>query len=169
MKFIISIIFLSFISCNYIDKPKEVIMDESVINENPLETFVIRTNFSDELKWKQLCEKIIIPQTEQSFIPNVNFISDKQYKDLNVAEVIKSLPKNYIESFVFIADSVALVHKDNPVICVDLYAEKVTTFRVIPSEMWGIENNLRIANMDFYEFADNVGIDGIFRGFKRPK
>ena len=29
----------------------------------------------------------------------------------------------------------------------------------------GVENNLSISNMDFYEFADNADADGIFRGF----
>jgi hypothetical protein len=28
-----------------------------------------------------------------------------------------------------------------------------------------VENNLSLANMDFHEFADNVGADGVFRGF----
>jgi hypothetical protein len=32
--------------------------------------------------------------------------------------------------------------------------------------MWGVENNLSVANMDFHEFADNVEDDGVFRGFK---
>jgi hypothetical protein len=40
-------------------------------------------------------------------------------------------------------------------------------FRVIPSQMWSVENNLSIANMDFFEFADAVGDDGIFRGFPK--
>jgi hypothetical protein len=31
--------------------------------------------------------------------------------------------------------------------------------------MWGIENNLSIANMDFEAFAENADPDGIFRGF----
>jgi hypothetical protein len=31
--------------------------------------------------------------------------------------------------------------------------------------MWGIENNLSTANMDFAEFADEVDDDGVFRGF----
>lgn len=39
------------------------------------------------------------------------------------------------------------------------------TFRIIPSEMWGIENNLSIANMDFRDFADSADADGVFRGF----
>jgi uncharacterized protein DUF6924 len=31
--------------------------------------------------------------------------------------------------------------------------------------MWGVENNLSLANMDFEEFADSVDADGVFRGF----
>ena len=144
-------------------------MENPISKDATLETFVVRTYFIDDLKWNSLCEKILIPQTKQSFIPYVDFISDKKYKDLTVAEVVNNLPKNYTESFVFIVDSLTITHKDNPIICVDLYSEKGRTFRVIPSEMWGIENNLRIANMDFYEFADRVGADGIFRGFKGQK
>lgn len=47
----------------------------------------------------------------------------------------------------------------------DFYDESGRTFRVISREMWGVENNLSIANMDYYEFADNVDPDGVFRGF----
>ena len=46
-----------------------------------------------------------------------------------------------------------------------MYDEPGRTFRVIPSEMWSVENNLSIANMDFAEFADAVDEDGVFRGF----
>jgi hypothetical protein len=31
--------------------------------------------------------------------------------------------------------------------------------------MWGVENNLSLANMDFAEFADATDPDGIFCGF----
>jgi hypothetical protein len=41
------------------------------------------------------------------------------------------------------------------------------TFRVIPSEAWGVENNLSISNMGFAEFADAVDDRGVFRGFPR--
>lgn len=34
-----------------------------------------------------------------------------------------------------------------------------------PLSLWGIENNLSIANMDFDEFADAVDEDGVFRDF----
>jgi len=35
----------------------------------------------------------------------------------------------------------------------------------VASELWGIENNLSIANMDFWEFAAAVDEDGVHRGF----
>ena len=51
---------------------------------------------------------------------------------------------------------------------VDLYEEPGRTFRVIPAEIWSVDNNLSIANMDFAEFADAVEPDGVFRGFPKP-
>jgi hypothetical protein len=33
-----------------------------------------------------------------------------------------------------------------------------------PSELWAVENNLKIANMDWQEFAAAVDEDGVFRG-----
>jgi len=65
----------------------------------------------------------------------------------------------------FMIDHIALSQPDYPILVVDLYTELGRTFRVIPAEMWGIENNLSIANMDFEEFADAVDSDGVFRGF----
>jgi hypothetical protein len=35
----------------------------------------------------------------------------------------------------------------------------------VPAELWSVENNLSLANMDFHQFADNVAPDGVFRGF----
>jgi hypothetical protein len=36
---------------------------------------------------------------------------------------------------------------------------------VIPAELWSVEINLAIANMDFEEFAENTDADGVLRGF----
>jgi hypothetical protein len=40
-----------------------------------------------------------------------------------------------------------------------------TPFRCIPSELWSVDNNLNIANMDWEDFAGSTGEDGVFRGF----
>ena len=38
-------------------------------------------------------------------------------------------------------------------------------FRCIPSELWGVENNLNIANMDWDEFVAVTDQHRVFRGF----
>ncbi|MFC5219718.1 DUF6924 domain-containing protein [Streptomyces coerulescens] len=37
--------------------------------------------------------------------------------------------------------------------------------RVIAEELWSIENNISLANMDWEEFVDAADDDGVFRGF----
>ena len=69
--------------------------------------------------------------------------------------------------FVFIVDRTTFTNPEQPVLVVDLCNELGRTFRIIPSEMWGVENNLSLSNMDFFEFADNVDADGVFRGFSQ--
>jgi uncharacterized protein DUF6924 len=38
-------------------------------------------------------------------------------------------------------------------------------FRVVASELCSVENNINLANMDWADFTQSVGEDGIFRGF----
>jgi hypothetical protein len=64
-----------------------------------------------------------------------------------------------------LVDTKALADHEHPVLVVDLQEDPGRSFRVVPSEAWGVENNLRLANMDFAEFADSVDEDGVFRGF----
>ena len=75
------------------------------------------------------------------------------------------LPFDSQRPFVFLVDAEAMFQPDHPVLVVDLSEEAGRTFRVIPSEAWGVENNLRLANMDFADFADAVDDGGVFRGF----
>jgi hypothetical protein len=60
---------------------------------------------------------------------------------------------------------VSLTHPEHPILVVDLFDEPGRTFRVVPSEMWSVENNLSIANMGFEDFVGAVDRDGVFRGF----
>jgi hypothetical protein len=64
----------------------------------------------------------------------------------------------------FVADTTTMVHRDHPILCIDLRASR-QPFRVIPGELWAVENNLSLANMDYEEFAEAVDAEGIFRGF----
>lgn len=124
---------------------------------------MLRTDFSDDSAWESICEVIRQPVGESRAY--VDCLSDSEYDALSVEQLIRLAPKGGDRSFVFIVDRIALTHADRPILVVDLYDEPGRTFRVIPSQMSGVENNLSIANMDFFEFADSTDPDGVFRGF----
>ena len=81
-------------------------------------------------------------------------------------QLLSLTPQGSNHTFIFIVDRITLSHSDHPLMVMDLYTERGRAFRVIPSEIEGVENNLLLANMDFGEFADSADRDGIFRGFR---
>lgn len=129
------------------------------------DAIVLRTDFSDEKAWRELADAIQAPVGE--FRAYVTLVSDPSFERATLEEV-SQLASAAGHTFMFIADSVAVSEPDHPILVLDLAEEPGRTFRVIPSEAWGVENNLSIANMGFDEFADAVDPDGVFRGFPRP-
>lgn len=82
-------------------------------------------------------------------------------------QVVKAaVPANAAAAVVlFIADAEACGSPDNPVLVVDLDPEGRSPFRCIASELWSVDNNRNLANMDWEEFAGAVDESGVFRGF----
>jgi tetratricopeptide (TPR) repeat protein len=126
-------------------------------------TLALRTDFSDESAWKSLCASI--QDSDEEFQAHVDFISDSAFDGLT-ARQLPSFLSDDSKSFAFIIDKVALSNPEHPILAVDLQGEPGRTFRVIPSALWAVENNLSIANMGFEEFADAADKGGIFRGFQ---
>lgn len=124
---------------------------------------VLRTDFSDDSAWASICAAIRQPVGE--FRAYADFVSDPEYDGLTAEQLTRLMPEDSNLTFAFIVDGVALTHPEHPILVVDLYDEPGRAFRVIPSQMYSVENNLSIANMDFEEFAEGVDDDGIFRGF----
>jgi len=58
-----------------------------------------------------------------------------------------------------------IIHSERPLLAIDVGDEPGRSFRLIPSEVQGFAVNMLISNMDFADFGDSVGPDGIFRGF----
>lgn len=127
-------------------------------------SLLLRTDFSDDAAWVSLCEAVQ-QLSEEGFKAFVDCVSDPAYDGLRVEQLVALSPKGGDRSFAFMADRLTFTNPEQPVLVVDLYDEPGRTFRVIPREIWGVENNLSIANMDYYEFADNADPDGVFRGF----
>jgi hypothetical protein len=124
-------------------------------------SLVLRTDFSDDAAWDSICVSVQEPDPEYGFQALVTCISDRDYDGLTVERLISLVPGEM--TFIFVADRMALTHPERPILAVDLHREPGRTFRVIPTCMWAVENNLNLANMDFYELADCADPDGIFR------
>jgi hypothetical protein len=125
-------------------------------------SLLLRTDFSDDAAWAAVCEAVQAP-SEEGFQAHVDCVSDRAYDGLSVEQLVALVADD--RTFAFVVDAITMTHVEQPVLVVDLCDEPGRTFRVIPREMWGVENNLSLANMDYHEFADNVDADGIFRGF----
>ena len=123
---------------------------------------LVRTDFAHDAAWDQLLKAIRTP-SEDGFLANVTAISQKDLEGLS-AEGLVSLCANGNHAVLFIADHVTMTHAEQPVLCIEAFAPN-RTFRVIPSELWSAENNLSLANLDFNDFTNSVGPDGVHRGF----
>ena len=102
-------------------------------------------------------------QSADGFQAKLQVINDAHFDGASAGQ-IGSAARGTAHAVIFVADNVTLGHGDLPVLCVNASAPE-QTFRVIPSELWSVENNLSHANMDFEDFAGAAAVDGVFRGF----
>ncbi len=127
-------------------------------------SLLIRTDFSDDAAWEKVCRLVKAPQPPYGFQAAVECISELECDGLTPETIRSVLPPTHQASIVYLVDNQTLTQADHPVLVVDL-AGDIRTFRVIPSEAWAVENNLRIANIDFDDFVAVLDDDGVFRGF----
>ncbi|EHR62667.1 DUF6924 domain-containing protein [Saccharomonospora cyanea] len=130
---------------------------------------VVRADFSDDQFWAQLKEEITSP-TEEGFLANVEFVEDRTLEGLEEAVIVAGFPRaypyHYRHPVLFVVDSVTVSSAERPLLVVNLNEwDPSRPFRAVPRQVQSIENNLSIANMDFFEFARSVDADGVFRGF----
>jgi hypothetical protein len=139
---------------------------------------LVRTDFTDDDAWDQVRAEATREYGPDGFQANVEPVSDLQWAGATWESVKAAAPVDDDGPRVlFIADNITVASPEHPILVVDL-DDKIlsvaefpeiadrTPFRCIPSELWGVENNLSISNMDWEEFASDVGDDGVFRGFE---
>jgi hypothetical protein len=130
------------------------------------DALLLRTDFSDDAVWDELCKTVVKPTPEYGFQAYVTFVSERVFAGLSLEGVLERLNPEVYRSFLVMVDALTISHPEHPLLVVDLIDKPGRTFRVIPSEMWSVENNLSTANMDFDDFAAAVEADGVFRGFR---
>ena len=128
------------------------------------DSLLVRTDFTDERAW-QATEAAAVAENDDGFRAYVRIIDEPQFADSTwqaLRQDVMALEEH--AAVLFVVDGTALTD-DHPILVVDLSDEPRAAFRCVAHELWGVDNNLNIANMDWQEFADNVDGGGVFRGF----
>jgi hypothetical protein len=130
------------------------VVDERMWHQSIDVSLVIRTDFTHPHEWAGIQEAIAEPQTEDGFVAFVMFVDDRAYEGATPSQLLTMVPADVHHAVAFIVDTKALTHPDRPILAVNLYdyvegledqgkgPQYGATFRVVPSEMWSIQNNL---------------------------
>jgi hypothetical protein len=139
-------------------------------------TLLVRTYFDDPAAWQRLIAALTTPSPLDGFLAVVHIVDDSAYEGLSPVQLVALVPESAPEEVLFIADRVSLDHEEGPILAVprvpihwddelrSYYSDR-PEFRIAVNELWGVENNLRLGNMDWTEFSNSTDPDGIHRGF----
>ncbi|OZF39148.1 hypothetical protein CH294_06560 [Rhodococcus sp. 14-2483-1-1] len=138
------------------------------------ESLLIRTDFSDDSAWREIALAAMAPVdqgNDMEFEAVLTCIDNRDHDGWSVTQLLQALGDSP-PYYVFVVDTETVHNPEHPIAVVDTGVDDPErhgkTFRTVPSEMWSIENNLSIANMDFDDFAGSADEDGVFRGFPEP-
>ena len=126
-------------------------------------SLLIRTDFSDDEAWARLLVDAALPYSADGFTASFVAVSDRAYEGLH-AEDLARLDGDAF--FVYAADRLSMHGPERTLLVVDRLHDRGRWFRVTLEQAWAVENNLSLFNMDFFEFADAVDADRVFRGFR---
>lgn len=140
------------------------------MSELPAAPVLVRTWFGADAEWATLLEEVRTP-SQEGFLSDVVVVDDPAFAGLDAEGLVAAQPGGAIVSF--LADETTLTRADHPILAVWVLAredqdpdeDEQAPFRVVPAELWAVENNINLANMDWDDFAGAVDDDGVLRGF----
>ncbi len=135
------------------------------------DTPVIRTDFSSQEAWEAVRAAVLAPGDDgEMFTARVEFVDDPGFAGRTPEQILALVTDEFADSHpcLFIADKTTVSSADWPVLVIDLCEEKGRMFRTIADQLFSVESNLSVDNMDFSEFADAADSNGVFRGFGGP-
>ena len=130
-----------------------------------LELLFVRTDFSDGRRWAAVLAEA--RSLYGMFRADILPVDDRRFEGLTIDRLVDLVPTDHEPFYVFLVDREALTRADHPVLVVNLFEPRGRSFRVIPSELWSVQANLSLANMDWEDFTVALDADGVFRGFER--
>ena len=133
-------------------------------NQPKKSILLVRTDFSNENAWKDLCWELHSPHHDLGILSSIDFYSNPVLEGINVEDLPNKLSKQYPHSFIFIADKVTFERTEQPLLCVNLKDGACNFFRILPAEIWHVENNLSLTEMAFEDIAKQISDVGFFIG-----
>ncbi|GGF36910.1 hypothetical protein GCM10007298_35800 [Williamsia phyllosphaerae] len=113
---------------------------------------------------------LVVSNQGSEYTADVEFVDDRRYDGLTPGQLFSLVgePPPY---YVYIADRATMTDPEHPILAVDTGPtvdnetnyRRGDTFRLIPSAMATVEANLSIANVDFGDYVDIAGPDGVYR------
>ena len=126
-------------------------------------SLLVRTYFADAAAW-HATRSAATAENEDGFRAYVEVVDDPAWDEATPDQIRAAALTGEHAAVLFIVDRAA-TEGDFPILVVDLSPEDRSPFRCIAREIWGVDNNLNLANMDWEEFAANADSDGVHRGF----
>jgi len=124
---------------------------------------LIRTEFSDSKTWQAIVDATT-RENPDGFVANLTVVSDPAWAGASVKDVLAAHAGDKERVVAFVFDAAAVTDEKHSLLCIYLASKKVRTMRVLPSEVWSVENNLSLGNMEWRDFASALK-DGVFEGF----
>jgi hypothetical protein len=126
-------------------------------------TPLIRTDFASDEAWREVVRVATQPY-EDGFVANLSLVDDRAFDGADPRTLAELAGRARWHAVLVIADAATMADPEHTLLCIDALHDGAP-FRIIPSELWGVENNLSLANMDYEDFASSCDADGVFRGF----
>ena len=128
------------------------------------DSLLVRTDFSDDEAWRRVLS-LVETKNSDGFRAHVHVVDDAGWDGAEWQAIREAaLATTDHAAVLFIMDHDAMAN-DHPIQVVDLRQEAQPPFRCVAQELWSVDNNLNLANMDWAEFAGTADDDGVFRGF----
>lgn len=128
----------------------------------------IRTDFSDEAAWSRLRGIVDELEDEIGGAPaDLRWHQGGQFEGWTVADILAAAPDGEYTNPLVVFDGASVDRDDFTLLAVETSGEdRGRFFRFVLSEAASIEVNWSLGNLDFVDFADSAGPDGVFRGFE---
>jgi len=131
-------------------------------------SLLVRVSEGDDAGWARL-KAAVARENSDGFRAYVDIIDSAEWHRASFEQLRAAVPLNSNgASVLFAADRTSLSSEELPVVVIDLLQAR-PEFRCVASQLWAVENNLNISNMDWEEFSHSTDADGIYRGLRDPQ